>query len=586
MSTTASRTHTRLSHGLLIVALVMLLLITLTDMLVVRSPLWQARLDASVAARALARGDTYRLEELLSKNRDNTDFAYFFASDVTPSELSDAVSDLSETEWVESVDGDEVDYTYEQSLVDLAGTVALATHGTEDRALPPAWATEFIVATTSPSDLAVDGMDASQANLFLLLSRGYWSTDFLQSVTSAYYHFVQSEGGSEWPESAVEGDVAPSPSGVALTDGILALSAALTANPEASEWAFIDFLPGNVEIEGTGYSIGRFTHFLAFEYQFPESESGQPVGETATLTALSAAIESATWASDIPEGGFVVSPDDPISPMHDAAVLEALAQELVEKDSQCSWNPGDYWNCVIIAADVVWKWAQQWGHLVLDLLTMASFIPMPFTVIGVSAGVLNATWHSIEGDYLAAGLSVAAVVPGIALAKVAAGAKGVGVAKGAAAASKGADAQKGAAAANTSKSLATATGPIGRSNRTFSTHIERPTTIVKEGVADGRVKLRTATKEAISKNAPKDKNGNFIDPNTGQVIPAGSKFDIGHKPGYEWRCIVEAAITYGWTRQELIDYANNPNLYQVETRSSNRSHKYEGTECLVKEGTP
>ena len=89
--------------------------------------------------------------------------------------------------------------------------------------------------------------------------------------------------------------------------------------------------------------------------------------------------------------------------MHDSVVLQALAKELTQK-SGCSWNPLDYWHCAVAVAEAVWHWIQHWGHLVLDILSLATFIPPPFTVIGVAAAATNATWYAIEGDYVAAGL--------------------------------------------------------------------------------------------------------------------------------------------------------------------------------------
>jgi hypothetical protein len=47
-----------------------------------------------------------------------------------------------------------------------------------------------------------------------------------------------------------------------------------------------------------------------------------------------------------------------------------------------------------------------------------------------------------------------------------------------------------------------------------------------------RVGLRVGTKQAIQDAAPKTADGDFIDPNTGQVIPKDGPFDYGHKPGY------------------------------------------------------
>ena len=90
-----------------------------------------------------------------------------------------------------------------------------------------------------------------------------------------------------------------------------------------------------------------------------------------------------------------------------------------------------------------------------------------------------------------------------------------------------------------------------------------------------RVNLRQSTRQAIQDAAPKTTEGDFIDPNTGQVIPKEGPFDYGHKPGYEWWRTQEMAREQGWTRQQVIEYENDPSHYQIEDPSSNRSGRYQ-----------
>ncbi|MFC8275683.1 HNH/ENDO VII family nuclease [Streptomyces sp. NPDC057271] len=90
-----------------------------------------------------------------------------------------------------------------------------------------------------------------------------------------------------------------------------------------------------------------------------------------------------------------------------------------------------------------------------------------------------------------------------------------------------------------------------------------------------RVSLHASTKAAIRSAAPKDANGNFIDPNTGQIIPARGPFHYGHKPGFEYWRSRDMAAAKGWTREQFIAYENNPNHYQIEDPANNLSHKYE-----------
>jgi hypothetical protein len=90
------------------------------------------------------------------------------------------------------------------------------------------------------------------------------------------------------------------------------------------------------------------------------------------------------------------------------------------------------------------------------------------------------------------------------------------------------------------------------------------------------VKLRKSTKRAILDQAPnKLPDGDFYDPNTGEVIPKDGPFDFGHKPGFEWWRTQERARAEGWTREQVIEYENDPSHYQVEEPGSNRSHFFE-----------
>ena len=50
---------------------------------------------------------------------------------------------------------------------------------------------------------------------------------------------------------------------------------------------------------------------------------------------------------------------------------------------------------------------------------------------------------------------------------------------------------------------------------------------------------------------------------------------MGHKPGFEFRTEREKAMREGLTQKEFNDRMNNPDIYQIEDPSSNRSRKYE-----------
>lgn len=52
-------------------------------------------------------------------------------------------------------------------------------------------------------------------------------------------------------------------------------------------------------------------------------------------------------------------------------------------------------------------------------------------------------------------------------------------------------------------------------------------------------------------------------------------WDMGHKPGYEFRKHQKSARERGISRKQFLNEYNNPNHYRPELPSSNRSHKLE-----------
>jgi hypothetical protein len=538
-------------------------------------PLAEIREDAHSAIQALNNGDLAALEVQLADHRGQADFAHLFASQTTPRTLGDALASVAGERGPlkEGIDA----HAYDLALTDLAGTLGLATFGTGDRALPTGWTDDFIAATTDPAGLYAEAARASsdagrrradqdlanKQNLLLLLSRGYWSTGFLQAVTDAYWQHDKDKGDDAWPDASVgDAKVAPAPTGQYLTDGIVALTAALTANPEASAWAFTDFLPGTQRIEGSDHTIGKFTHYLLFEHRFPESPDGESLGTTATLTALSSANEATSGPGDASAAPSTPKTDDDVGPMHDSLVLQILAKEH-SNERGCSPNPRDYLNCFRAVAKWVMQRLEDWGHVVLDILTLATFAPPPFTAVGVAAAVTNATWHAIDGDYAEAGLSLAVAVPGLAFGKIAKSAKA------------GQAAQKAATQAATHDDIAKAANTV----RTAIGADTKMSRIVTAADVQVRPTLKATTKAQVLANAKRNWRGQLVDPNTGKVIRGD--YDFGHKPGYEWKCLQKKAVDLGWTLQELIDRYNNPAHFQIEDRASNRSHKFESDVCAA-----
>ncbi|HZM82945.1 MAG TPA: HNH/ENDO VII family nuclease, partial [Candidatus Limnocylindrales bacterium] len=87
--------------------------------------------------------------------------------------------------------------------------------------------------------------------------------------------------------------------------------------------------------------------------------------------------------------------------------------------------------------------------------------------------------------------------------------------------------------------------------------------------------LREPTKDAIEAAHPRDVNGDFIDPNTGQIIPAAGPFHYGHRPGFEYWRNRDMAQANGWTREQFIEFENDPSHYWIEDPYNNMSHQYE-----------
>ena len=90
--------------------------------------------------------------------------------------------------------------------------------------------------------------------------------------------------------------------------------------------------------------------------------------------------------------------------------------------------------------------------------------------------------------------------------------------------------------------------------------------------------IRKEVRTQVEINAPKNEKGQFLDANTGK--PIEGKYDLGHKPGYEYRLEEAKAEKEGLSQAQFNEQMNNPDLYQIEDPSSNRSHQFE-TKAVV-----
>jgi RHS repeat-associated protein len=101
---------------------------------------------------------------------------------------------------------------------------------------------------------------------------------------------------------------------------------------------------------------------------------------------------------------------------------------------------------------------------------------------------------------------------------------------------------------------------------------------IKEGVefvgkALHRPYLRKRTVEKIYEGAPRDVDGRLLDAN--EFTPIEGTPDVGHKHGYEFRREKAKAEAEGLGQKDFNDRMNNPDYYQLEDPSSNRSHRHE-----------
>ncbi|MDH7460601.1 HNH/ENDO VII family nuclease [Chitinophagaceae bacterium 26-R-25] len=73
-------------------------------------------------------------------------------------------------------------------------------------------------------------------------------------------------------------------------------------------------------------------------------------------------------------------------------------------------------------------------------------------------------------------------------------------------------------------------------------------------------------------NDAKDENGIVRDPLTEDVMDPDNPWDMGHKPGYEFRKHQLSAAERGISRKQFLDEHNTMEHYRPELPSSNRSH--------------
>ncbi|WP_227995031.1 HNH/ENDO VII family nuclease, partial [Oceanobacillus sp. CFH 90083] len=73
----------------------------------------------------------------------------------------------------------------------------------------------------------------------------------------------------------------------------------------------------------------------------------------------------------------------------------------------------------------------------------------------------------------------------------------------------------------------------------------------------------------------KGADGKVRDPGNGKIMNKEEPWDMGHKPGYEFRKHQKSAQERGVSRKQFLDEHNNSDHYRPELPSTNRSHKGE-----------
>jgi RHS repeat-associated protein len=86
---------------------------------------------------------------------------------------------------------------------------------------------------------------------------------------------------------------------------------------------------------------------------------------------------------------------------------------------------------------------------------------------------------------------------------------------------------------------------------------------------------RKGVQDKVWENAKEPSTGQVRDPGTGRFMSKDKPWDMGHKPGHEFRKHQQSARERGLNRKEFLDEHNDPSKYRPETPESNRSHKGE-----------
>ncbi|WP_282606546.1 HNH/ENDO VII family nuclease [Pelagibius sp. Alg239-R121] len=86
---------------------------------------------------------------------------------------------------------------------------------------------------------------------------------------------------------------------------------------------------------------------------------------------------------------------------------------------------------------------------------------------------------------------------------------------------------------------------------------------------------RKGVRDKVWDDAVEPSTGRVRDPATGRFMSKDKPWDMGHKPGHEFKKHKQSAQDRGISRETFLDEHNTPSSYRPELPSSNRSHRGE-----------
>ncbi len=315
-------------------------------------------------------------------------FAHGFATSITPAELGQVVlaagrdrDSLGMTGTATAQDYADWEARYRRMLTVVGTTLATATRGTGDLAMPADYAQQWVTAITDPpytqQGHSPPGSGAAAA---MFLRNGVYATPFLDTVSVGVYDYERAtaKDGPLWrPRSQIDSTYlgAYAPDGGQAYDPLESVMAGLGHNAEAAQHFFTGGGTENITIHaGTGdvtVPVNGRMKYLIDDRVWP-TENGDGLGN-----ALEAA--STTWRDRGPQGQVSAQ----IASQAFALIGDKTGQGA--HDGIRDWGP---W------ADNGWQMPTAMRDSVARMLS--TYMPDVFRVApgGNSSDTLGGTWYS------------------------------------------------------------------------------------------------------------------------------------------------------------------------------------------------